>query len=85
MNPNVQRSPYSRLPRLRIVNTAGTLHPNTPESDLLPTVLHRVSGSDLDRQAAFHVVVDATEPGDAIDKVATMPEEEFAKLQRISE
>ena len=59
-------------------------YPNTPESDLLPTVPHIVEG-DLADGETFAVIVEASDPMTAIDAVNAMGAAEFEALERYDE
>ncbi len=63
--------------------SARTVYSNTPETDLLPTVLHRVcvlvDGQDVE------VVLQATDPINALDLVNAMSPEQILALPRMKE
>lgn len=71
-----------RAPTLRKVTSARVAQSNSPESDLLPKVPHIVTGNDLDGENPFSVIVEAAEPGAALDAIAVMPQAEFDLLER---
>ena len=68
----------------RRVWSSWVAKPNTPESDLMPEVMHKVT-CDSVTGAKETVLVMAAEPGHALDKVASMPPDEYARLQRTEE
>lgn len=70
---------------LRTATSGGVANPNTPESDLLDSVEHIVSGSGLDGHGSWTVLVYAAAPDEAMEKVATMSELEFAGLERVED
>lgn len=72
-------------PRLRNPTSGGVAQPNTPETDLLESVQHVVSGTGLDGHGSWTVLVYATAPDDAIEKVSTMSDLEFAGLERVED
>ena len=72
-------------PRLRTATSGGVAQPNTPETDLLESVQHVVSGTGLDGHGSWTVLVYAAAPDDAMEKVSTMSELEFAGLERVED
>ena len=62
---------------MRVVH-AGTVNPNTPESDLQPTVLHEVGVSHDDAMIIVRLM--ATDPLDAMDRVRAMSEQEVLAI-----
>lgn len=67
---------------LRVIH-AGTAAPNTPETDRMPVIKHRVHGTFIDTGEEWGVLIMTKEPGDAIDKVKAMTDEQFAELEKI--
>ena len=66
--------------KIRTSLSSSTLHENTPESDLRPMVPHVVNGVIIASGVEFSVIIEASDPMDAMDKIAVMPEAEFSEL-----
>lgn len=63
--------------------SAGTSFPNTPESDMRPTVACDVDVKLADGSTEV-VRLFASDPGEALDKVRGMSEETFKALARVA-
>ena len=69
-------------PRVKVVSS-GTVFSNTPETDLLPTVLHRVC-VEIDARP-LEVTLLAADPLDAMDRIHAMSVEDVLALPRMKE
>lgn len=68
------------MQRLRSSTMAYVAQANTPETDRQSFVDHVVEGIQTDGRP-FAVVVSASDPMDAIEKVATLPDDAFGRLR----
>ncbi len=66
--------------RLRVTNSSYVAQPNTPETDAMLKVDHVVTGLREDG-TPFAVIVNARDPVEADEAVATMPVESFSVLR----
>ena len=64
-------------------SSAGTSFPNTPESDLQPTVAHDVNMRLADGTTEV-VRLHAADPGEAIDKIKSMSDQAYQALPRVA-
>lgn len=71
--------------RKRLTFSASTAHPNTPSTDTMPEVLHRVWCSNMDGTGECEVLLMAADPLEALEKVSTMDADEFRRLERTPE
>lgn len=71
------------MPKNIRAHSASVAQPNTPESDLLPVVEHIVNGTYIDTKLPWSVIVEAAEPGDAMDRIHAMTKDEFEALPKV--